>query len=65
MESQVGIRELRQQASQLLKRVRDGEPITVTDRGQPIARIVPVQAGQREQLVREGGFENVGDLSEK
>ncbi len=37
----VGIRELKNGLSRYLKRVGRGETIVVTDRGQPIARIVP------------------------
>jgi prevent-host-death family protein len=39
----IGIRELRQHASRYLERVVRGETIEVTDRGRPVARIVPVQ----------------------
>ena len=38
----IGIRELRQQASRYLRDVQRGETIQVTDRGQPIAWLVPV-----------------------
>jgi prevent-host-death family protein len=38
----VGIRELNQQTSQILDRVRAGETIEITDRGAPIAEIRPV-----------------------
>ena len=51
----VGIRELRDTLSRQLDRVRDGQTITVTDHGKPIARIVPIE-GQSvfERLVAEG-----------
>lgn len=39
---QVGVRELRQQASRWLKRVAAGESFEVTDRGRPVALLVPV-----------------------
>jgi prevent-host-death family protein len=35
----IGIRELRQHASRYLRRVREGETITVTDRGETVAKI--------------------------
>ena len=38
----IGIRELRQQASRYLRDVQRGETIEVTDRGQPVARLMPV-----------------------
>jgi prevent-host-death family protein len=50
----VGIRELRQQASAVLRRVVAGEVIDVTDHGHPIARIVPLSPGVLDQLVLEG-----------
>lgn len=54
MSNRVGIRELRQQTSAVLKRVVHGEAIDVTDHGHPIARIVPLQPGLLDQLVLEG-----------
>ena len=63
MSTSVGIRELRQQASALLKRVARGETIEVTDHGHPVARLVPLRAGPLEQLVLEGRASGaVGDL---
>jgi prevent-host-death family protein len=51
----VGIRELRADLSKLLKRVRAGEELVVTDRGKAVARIVPVEGeSQWDRLVREG-----------
>ena len=38
----IGIRELRQQASRYLRDVERGETIAVTDRGRPVAWLVPV-----------------------
>jgi prevent-host-death family protein len=38
---QVGIRALKAHASALVRRAAAGETITVTDRGRPVARIVP------------------------
>jgi len=37
----VGLRELRQQASDLVRRVESGEVVTVTVSGRPAARLVP------------------------
>lgn len=54
MSNRVGIRELRQQASWVLRRVTGGEVIEVTDHGHPIARIVPLRPGVLDQLVVEG-----------
>src|SRR5262245_33069335 len=38
----IGVRELNQNTSQVLARVSSGETIEITDRGRPVARIVPV-----------------------
>ena len=40
-QNRVGIRELRQEASKILARVEEGEEFMVTDRGVPIARLIP------------------------
>ena len=37
----VGIRDLRDNLSQHLKKVKDGGEVTVTEHGKPIARLVP------------------------
>lgn len=38
---EVGIRDLRNGLSKYLKRVRQGETITVTEHGEPVARLIP------------------------
>jgi prevent-host-death family protein len=38
----VGVRELRQRASELLRRVERGEAIEITDRGRPVAVLAPL-----------------------
>ena len=51
----VGIRELRQNASAVLRRVKAGETLEVTDRGRPVAKLVPMKPmSWWEQLVAEG-----------
>jgi prevent-host-death family protein len=51
----IGIRELRQRASKHLRDVERGETIEVTDRGRPVALLVPIpQAGTAERLIAEG-----------
>lgn len=37
----VGVRELRQRASEILRLVEQGESFEVTDRNRPIARLIP------------------------
>ena len=41
----VGVRELRQRASELLRRVGQGKTIQVTDRGRPVALLSPAPEG--------------------
>ena len=51
----VGVKELRDGLSRHLAAVRQGETVTVTDHGRPIARIVPVGVPTAlERLVAEG-----------
>jgi len=51
----IGIRELRQQASRYLREVQRGETIEVTDRGRPVAWLVPVgHAGGVAELAASG-----------
>lgn len=38
----IGVRELNQNTSQVLARVSGGETVEITDRGHPVARLVPV-----------------------
>ncbi len=46
----VGVRELRQHASALLRRVSAGESIIVTDRGRPVARLSPLVGSDAADL---------------
>jgi prevent-host-death family protein len=50
----IGVRELRQHASRYLARVAGGETLEVTDRGRPVALLVPVRADPWEDLVASG-----------
>ena len=40
------MRELRQNASEILREVEAGEPTTVTVAGRPVAKIVPIRADE-------------------
>lgn len=42
--STIGLRELRQKASEILREVEAGEAATVTVSGRPVAQIVPLRA---------------------
>ncbi|WP_404439289.1 type II toxin-antitoxin system prevent-host-death family antitoxin [Microbacterium aerolatum] len=49
------MRELRDGLSRYLTAVRDGEEITVTDHGKPVAKLVPInQDSPLERLIAEG-----------
>jgi len=51
----VGVRELRQNASAVLRRVQAGEILEVTDRGRPVARLVPIKPlGVLDQMIADG-----------
>ncbi len=55
MIEQIGVRQLRQGLSGVLKRVAAGATVEVTDHGHAVARIVPLRPGSRfDQLVAEG-----------
>jgi prevent-host-death family protein len=54
MES-IGIRALKVNASGIVRRVAAGEVIEITDRGRPVARLVPWEPGSgMDELIAEG-----------
>ncbi len=64
----IGVRELRQHASRYLERVRQGETLEVTDRGRPVARLVPVSTDRWTAMVASGKVtvaEDQGDLADE
>jgi prevent-host-death family protein len=65
----VGVRELRQTASELLRRVAQGETFEITDRGRPVAVLSPVPEGRPLERLRATGLvepatEDIDDLPE-
>ena len=54
--STIGLRELRQNASDAVRRAESGEAVTVTVNGRPVALLVPVD---RDQWRR---FEDIADI---
>lgn len=52
----IGIRELRQHASEWVAKAKAGNVILITDRGQPVARLVPLTRNEnaRNKLVDDG-----------
>ena len=53
---QAGIREARQNLSALIDEVRKGHEITITDRGTPVARLVPPRAPESQPFRGRGDF---------
>jgi prevent-host-death family protein len=51
----VGIRELRQRASELLRLVERGETIEITDRGRPVAVLAPLPEAAPLERLRASG----------
>jgi prevent-host-death family protein len=60
----VGVRELRQYASEYLRRVADGESFEVTDRKRAVARLVPIEGDSALDRLKAAGRLSVpqGDL---
>ena len=56
------VSELKASLSAYLAKVKKGEEVIVTDRGHPVARLIPFRSGgpkdsEREKLIREGIIE--------
>jgi prevent-host-death family protein len=65
----VGVRELRQRASELLRLVGQGETVEITDRGRPVALLTPTPQGSPLEQMRMAGeidaaIDDIGDLPE-
>lgn len=64
----VGVRELRQNLSRYLEKVKQGETLTVTERGQEVARLIPsapeMDPYYRELAKRFGATVPKGSLAE-
>jgi prevent-host-death family protein len=50
----IGVRELRQQASRYLARVRNGETFEITENGKPVAQLIPAQPSSVAALYASG-----------
>jgi len=57
----IGVRELRQHASKYLARVAGGETFEVTDRGRPVALLVPVRSDAWQALLASGRISTPAD----
>jgi prevent-host-death family protein len=52
---EVSVRELRQNLSVYLRRVREGDTLAVTSRGERVAVLAPIRGGSRlDRLIAEG-----------
>ena len=51
---EVGIRALKQNASKVVAEAAAGEPVTITDRGRPVARLTQLPSSRLHGLVDEG-----------
>ena len=58
--SSVGSRDLKMRLGAWLRRVRRGETVVVTDRGEPVAEIRPLSPGGTSQEVALAGLEALG-----
>jgi prevent-host-death family protein len=54
----VGVKQLRDHLTRYLRKARNGEQVVITDRGQPVAELLPlpprVAAARAWELVRQG-----------
>jgi prevent-host-death family protein len=63
MEIQVGIRELKQNPSKVLEKVKAGDEVFIAERGVRVARITKIQKGLLDELVESGEVESpTGDM---
>jgi len=52
--SQVGVRALKQNASAVVAEAAAGGEVTITDRGRPVAQLVPIASSRLDALVASG-----------
>ncbi len=52
--AEVGVRALKQNASAVVAAAAAGEDVTITDRGRPVAQLVPIAGSRLERLVASG-----------
>jgi prevent-host-death family protein len=53
---EAGIREARQNLSALIAEVRKGREVTITDRGKPVARLVPPRPAEAKPFRSRAAF---------
>jgi len=52
--TRIGIRELRDNLTAVVRRVRAGETMEVTSAGEPVALLTPVPRSRRDRLIADG-----------
>ena len=52
--NKVGVRELRQSASQILDQVKEGVVFEITEHGVPVARLIPITKSLYEEYIAAG-----------
>lgn len=62
MISTVGVSRLKASLSEYLARVKAGGEVVVTERGRPIARLVPMKAEEDAEWVRLRALERAGEI---
>jgi len=66
MVKEVGIRELKQRTSDILRRVREGkETVTITYRGRVVAHLVPAEDREARRAEAESVWADMDDLAEE
>jgi prevent-host-death family protein len=64
---EVGIRALKQNASAVVADVAGGEAVTITDRGRPVAQMIPIPTSNLQLMIDSGRARppsrDIGDLS--
>ena len=64
--AEVGIRALKQNASAVVAGVAGGEIVTITDRGRPVAQIIPILTSSLQLMIDSGlarvPSRDIGDL---
>jgi prevent-host-death family protein len=64
--TEIGIRQLKQQASDIVRRVSEGkEVITITNRGHAVARLVPVEDLEVRRVQSDSVWAEMDELAQK
>jgi prevent-host-death family protein len=50
--TEIAVRELRNHTADVLRRVQDGEQVTITSRGRAVAELIPVRTARRQPIAR-------------